>query len=263
MSPAIHLNGHFHHNGRQLFSDLALTLVGGKWTCLLGSSGVGKSTVLKLLADLPTGGEFQGDISADDGGAVAQRTAYMAQSDLLFPWLNVRDNIVLGSALRSEIEDAARAEKLIEQVGLRDHRDKRPHELSGGMRQRVALARTLMEDTPIVLLDEPFSALDTRTRREMQDLAFEMLQGKTVLLVTHDSAEALRLADQLLLMTTQGLQQHEIDAGEPMRALNDARCIDSQSRLLLALNQADTETPLSSNKEKVTSPSPSGRRLQG
>ncbi len=161
----------------------------------------------------------------------------MAQSDLLYPWLSVYGNVVLGQSLRGETEDSARANELIRKVGLQAHSDTRPHQLSGGMRQRVALARTLMEDTPVVLLDEPFSALDTKTRREMQELAFNLLHNKTVLLVTHDAAEALRLSQTLLVMTEDGLTAHDIDAGKPLRQITDARFVASQSRLLTRLNQ--------------------------
>lgn len=234
-----HLKGTFHHGRQVLFQDLSLTLEAGQWTCLLGSSGVGKSTLLKLLAGLPSGGEFSGDIGASDAQPIGSRIAYMAQSDLLYPWLTVYGNVVLGQNLRGEIEDGERANELIRQVGLQAHRDKRPHQLSGGMRQRAALARTLMEDTPLVLLDEPFSALDTRTRREMQELAFRLLQDKTVLLVTHDAAEALRLAQTLLVMTESGLEVQDIDGGEPLRQITDDRFVASQSRLLIRLNQAD------------------------
>ncbi len=220
-----------------LFENLSLTLEAGQWSCLLGSSGVGKSTLLKLLAGLPTGGEFTGEIRASDGQSITSRIAYMAQSDLLYPWLSVYGNVVLGQSLRGETEDSARANELIRKVGLQAHSDTRPHQLSGGMRQRVALARTLMEDTPVVLLDEPFSALDTKTRREMQELAFNLLHNKTVLLVTHDAAEALRLSQTLLVMTEDGLTAHDIDAGKPLRQITDARFVASQSRLLTRLNQ--------------------------
>lgn len=232
------VSGSFRHGGKLLFENLDLTLNPRCWTCLLGPSGVGKSTLLKLIADLPTGGKFDGFIEADDGLPVAARMAYMAQFDLLFPWLDVLHNVMLGQSLRGETGDRQRAQELIRQVGLAAHVDKYPRQLSGGMRQRVALARTLMEDTPLVLLDEPFSALDFRTRREMQALAFDMLQGKTVLLVTHDSTEALRLAQQLLIMSESGLQVHEIDSGSPLREPDEAAFIASQTRLLQSLNRA-------------------------
>lgn len=235
----IYLKGSFRHGRQALFKNLDLTLEAGQWTCLLGSSGVGKSTLLKLLAGLHTGGEFTGEIRASDGQPISSRIAYMAQSDLLFPWLSVYDNVVLGQSLRGESENNERAHELICQVGLEAHRNKRPHQLSGGMRQRVALARTLMEDTPLVLLDEPFSALDTRTRREMQELAFRLLHNKTVLLVTHDAAEALRLSQTMLVMSEAGLTDHDIDAGEPLRQFTDDRFVTSQSRLLIQLNQVN------------------------
>jgi putative hydroxymethylpyrimidine transport system ATP-binding protein len=142
----------------------------GQWPCLLGGSGVGKSTVLRLLAGLDTTATFDGVIHADDGADLGSRIAYMAQSDLLLPWKTVADNIALGGKLRAGRSDQTRLDTLLGRVGLRDHRNKYPDQLSGGQRQRVALARTLMEDRPVVLLDEPLSALDAQTRADMQEL---------------------------------------------------------------------------------------------
>ncbi len=124
----------------------------------------------------------------------------MAQTDLLLPWLNVLDNVLLGSRLRGERPDRQRALELLARVGLADAALARPETLSGGMRQRAALARTLMEDRPVVLMDEPFSGLDALTRLRLQALAAELLAGRTVLLITHDPLEALRLGDQVLVM---------------------------------------------------------------
>lgn len=231
----IRLAGSFYLGEHCLFSQLSLILEPAQWTCLLGPSGIGKSTLLRLLAGLKTGGRFDGEISADDGQDVSHRVSYMAQSDLLFPWLNVRQNVMLGLRLRNESQAAASADKLIRQVGLGEHVNKRPHQLSGGMRQRVALARTLMEDTPVILLDEPFSALDARTRSEMQDLAFDVLKGKTVLLVTHDPAEAIRLSHHLYVMSELGLSNHALPASSPARVVNDSVTLKAQADLLLAL----------------------------
>ncbi len=238
----VRLFGSVTYDGRCLFEGLSLELVAGQWNCLLGRSGVGKSTLLRLLAGLSTGGVFTGEIVAEDGYPVNDRISYMAQSDLLFPWLNVKHNVMLGQRLRGDHAHAEhaveRAGELIQRVGLGEHIDKRPHQLSSGMRQRVALARTLMEDTPVVLLDEPFSALDARTRSDMQELAFEVLKGKTVLLVTHDPAEAVRLSHHLYLMSKQGVTAQSFDAAEPIRAVDDTAMLKAQADLLMTLRGA-------------------------
>ena len=136
----------------------------------------------------------------------------------------------LGARLRGETPDLARAERLIDRVGLSSHRDKYPRALSGGMRQRAALARTLMEDCPYVFLDEPFSALDARTRAEMQELAFELFDGKTVLLVTHDPAEAARMGSKIAILDEAGLRLFGTGADAPLR--------DPQARITLELQAA-------------------------
>ena len=130
----------------------------------------------------------------------------MAQTDLLLPWATVVDNVCLGAPLRGQTADKEKAEAIIARVGLAAHKQKKPATLSGGQRQRAALARTLMEDQPVVLLDEPFSALDSRTRSEMQELAAEMLTGRTILLVTHDPGEAARLGHTIYIMSPEGLE---------------------------------------------------------
>lgn len=240
--------------GAPLFPEIDLTLEAGTWTCLLGPSGVGKSTVLRLIAGLETGALFRGEIAAGGGreprpakavsgptgdrdGALSGRIAYMAQSDLLFPWLSVLDNVVLGARLRGERPELDRARAMVERVGLAAHILKKPAALSGGERQRVALARTLMEDRPLILLDEPFSALDARTRAEMQALAWELLAGRTVLLVTHDPAEAARMGHRIAVLTAGGLTWAEAPATPPIRAVDDIGALAAQGalhRLLMA-----------------------------
>ncbi|MEM6974241.1 MAG: ATP-binding cassette domain-containing protein [Pseudomonadota bacterium] len=215
--------------------QVVLPVLAGRWTVLLGPSGVGKSTLLRLIAGLPSGGQLDGAITADDAAPAAGRVAWMGQTDLLAPWLDVMGNVTLGARLRGERPDLGRARALIGRVGLAGREHDTPVMLSGGQRQRVALARTLMEDRPIVLLDEPFSALDARTRAEMQELAHEVLAGRTVILVTHEPGEAARLGDALWLMLEAGLQRMSTPPGAPVRDLADTALLAAQAELWQAL----------------------------
>lgn len=182
-----------------LLDGLSFAVAPGAWTCLLGESGVGKSTLLRTIAGIipPTGAT---DIRAHDGTQIRGRVAYMAQQDLLLPWLSAVDNVALGARLRGDAVDHGRARHILARAGVNERAGARPAELSGGERQRVALARTLMEERPIVLMDEPFSALDAITRARLQDLAVDLLANRTVLMVTHDPFEALRLADTIFVL---------------------------------------------------------------
>jgi NitT/TauT family transport system ATP-binding protein len=170
----------------------------GGFLCLVGASGCGKSTLLNLLAgiDSPTSGQVQ----------VAGRTALMFQDSALFPWLTVRGNVELALRLRgvSRRERRAEAQALLETVRLGDVGDKRPHELSGGMRQRVAIARAFAQDADVLLMDEPFGALDAMTRdvlhAELERLWHE--RGITVVFVTHNVREAARLADRVVVLSS-------------------------------------------------------------
>lgn len=236
-APGIRFIGGCHIGGAPLFAPLELTIAPGAWTCLLGPSGVGKTTVLRLIAGLETGATFEGEIAADDGAPLSGRIAYMAQSDLLLPWLDVMGNVTLGSRLRGATPEIDRARRLINRVGLAEHAHKRPAQLSGGMRQRAALARTLMEDRPVVLLDEPFSALDARRRAEMQELAAELLAGRTVLLVTHDPGEAARLGHKIAVMTEVGLTEIAPPDAPPVRAVDDPDLLSRQGALLRLLRE--------------------------
>ncbi|MEX2518747.1 MAG: ABC transporter ATP-binding protein [Paracoccaceae bacterium] len=237
-APGIEVKGGATLDGAQLFAPLALRLEAGRWTCLLGPSGVGKSTILRLIAGLDAPVEFTGAITATDSAPIPPRVAFMAQSDLLLPWASVAENVAIGAKLRGEQPDQARAQGLIARVGLADHAQKRPSELSGGQRQRAALARTLMEDRAVILLDEPFSALDARTRAEMQDLATELLSRRTVLLVTHDPGEAARLGHAIHVMTGEALKAFEAPPSAPPRAVDDPEMLRLQGDLHRFLREA-------------------------
>ncbi|PSL14052.1 putative hydroxymethylpyrimidine transport system ATP-binding protein [Shimia abyssi] len=230
-APALHLKGSARIGDQIIFADLDLSVQAGAWTCLLGASGVGKSTVLRLFAGLTKDIDVDGSYGASDG-ALEGRVALMAQDDLLLPWLSALDNVLIGARLRAQRPDWTRGEDVLARVGLRDHIAKRPGELSGGQRQRVALARTLMEDRPIVLLDEPFSALDALTRAQMQELAAELLLDRTVLLVTHDPAEAARLGHRIVIMTDAGLQDVPVPTGNVPRAVDASDVLKAQADLL-------------------------------
>ena len=233
-APALHLNGSASIGGVPVFDNASLDIPAGKWTCLLGASGVGKSTVLKLFAGLDDDISFSGEFSASHGVFDGQVTL-MAQDDLLLPWLTALDNVLLGARLRGDTADRECGIAVLEKVGLTDHTSKKPGQLSGGQRQRVALARTLMEDRPIVLLDEPFSALDALTRSQMQELTAELLQGRTVLLVTHDPGESVRLGHQIKVMTRTGIEDFEPPNSPTPRRVDDHQVLQAQATLLKRL----------------------------
>ncbi|MEM6467674.1 MAG: ABC transporter ATP-binding protein [Pseudomonadota bacterium] len=231
MTAPLHIHGSATIDGTPIFARLDLTLEPGTWTCLLGASGVGKTTVLRLFAGLAEHVDFDGTLS-DPG-----RVALMAQQDMLLPWLSTLDNVLLGARLRGETADRAKGLSVLDRVGLGPHADKKPAALSGGQRQRVALARTLMEDRQVVLLDEPFSALDALTRSQMQDLAADVLRGRTVLLVTHDPGEAARLGQKIVIMTGSELQDVPPPAGDIPRPPDHADVLRAQADLLNLLRR--------------------------
>jgi len=178
---------------------LSLTVGTGEFVCLVGASGCGKSTLLSMVAglDLPTAG------TVDTGG---RRVAIMFQEPALFPWLTVQKNVELALRARkvAAAERRSRTAGLLGAVHLADFAAKRPHELSGGMRQRVALARALAQDADVLLMDEPFGALDAMTRDllhdELERIAAE--RGLTVLFVTHNVREAARLGDRVVVLSS-------------------------------------------------------------
>ena len=255
--PAIRLSrASLSYDGSFLFKDLEIELPAGRCSVLLGPSGVGKSSLLRLIAGLEAvegGGsvEFTAYGSANGGAnggpppgsapTAPAAPAYMAQQDLLLPWLDALGNVTLGQRLRREPPDSARARDLLARVGLENYAHARPAALSGGMRQRVALARTLMEERPVVLMDEPFSALDAITRLRLQELAAELLRGRTILLVTHDPMEALRLGERIFIMSGRPARLVEVPppAGETPRDPADTGFLAHHAELLRRLGTAE------------------------
>jgi NitT/TauT family transport system ATP-binding protein len=190
-----------------VYGDLSFSVRQGEFLCLLGPSGCGKSTALRLI----------GGLLDPDAGSVAiehqtpheawDRIAYVFQSPRLAPWRNARDNVALAIELRTpgigKAERRERAQLLLERVGLARDAEKLPRMLSGGERQRVAIARALAVEPEIILMDEPFSALDPNTREQLRAEITELWQqtGKTIVFVTHDIDEALVLADRIILFS--------------------------------------------------------------
>lgn len=182
-----------------------LTVRKGEFICLIGASGCGKSTLLRMAAgfEKPTTGDVLMWGTPVSGPGPTRGMVF--QDYGLFPWLSVRDNIGFGpkSCGRSKAEVKETAEKFIELVGLQRFADAYPHQLSGGMKQRVAIARVLANDAELVLMDEPFGALDAMTRERLQDELVQIWSrtGLTVLFVTHAIDEAVFLADRVVVMS--------------------------------------------------------------
>ena len=196
---------------------VSLDVAKGEFVCLLGASGCGKSTLLNIVAglDAPSAGRV------DVGDA---RTTLLFQEAALFPWLSARGNVELPMKLAKvgRKERRAKAQELLELVNLGTFSSKRPHELSGGMRQRVALARALAQDADVILMDEPFGALDAMTRDLLHD-ELERLwneRGLTILFVTHNVREAVRLGDRVVLLSSRPgrvIQEFPVNVPRPRR----------------------------------------------
>lgn len=212
-------------------SDLSFNVRKGEFVSIVGPSGCGKSTCLGLIAGLsaPT----RGRITVNDEPVTGPRSdvGFMLQRDLLMPWRSILENVVFGLELRgvakSEMKD--RAEVYLKAFGLSEFTNHRPSDLSGGMRQRVSLIRTLLTDPGTILLDEPFSALDFQTRLVLEDEVWALMkkEERTVVLITHDINEAVAMSDRIIVMSKRpGTLKADIevglarDAGSPLEARN-------------------------------------------
>ena len=188
-----------------VLKDINLHIDDGEFVCFLGPSGCGKTTLLRLIAglDQPTSGEIvaDGEVVEKPSG---DRTVIFQQYSL-FPWLTVLQNVTFGLEMTkkgSKEENIAAAERYLTSVGLIDFKDSYPHELSGGMKQRVAIIRSLLNHSPILLMDEPFSALDMQNRHKLQEQLIGVWKRfeNTIVFVTHDVDEAVYLADKIVIM---------------------------------------------------------------
>lgn len=186
-------------------SDISFALTPGEFTAVVGPSGCGKSTLLSLIAGLmkPESGEIF--LNGEPLTENSSKIGYMLQHDHLFEWRTVYRNVILGLEIRGALtaESKKKAESLLEQYGLLPFAHARPSELSGGMRQRAALIRTLILEPELLLLDEPFSALDYQTRLTVSDDIGQIIRrsGKTALLVTHDLSEAVSISDRVIILS--------------------------------------------------------------
>jgi len=223
--------------------DITLDVREGEFLAVVGPSGCGKSTLLSLLAGLEQTNE--GQIRIGDAPVVApgRDRLVMFQQDALFPWLNVLENVMFGLRLKPALTESERLESAryhLHLVGLSNKEKARPHELSGGMRQRVALARSLAPNPRVLLMDEPFSALDALTREQLYGDIQEIFtkRKKTIVLVTHNIREAVCLGDRVVLFSPNpGRVQQVFDVNLPRpRRMNDPALAALASEVTTALS---------------------------
>ncbi|MBM7660450.1 NitT/TauT family transport system ATP-binding protein [Bacillus mesophilus] len=222
--------------------NISLSIEEGEFVSFLGPSGCGKTTLLSIIAGLlkPTEGEIN-----IDGRRVTKPNAsigYMLQQDYLFPWKTIQENILLGPTITNSLTRDTRdyGIQLLKEMDLVNVEDSYPRQLSGGMRQRVALIRTLMTDPKILLLDEPFSALDYQTKLKLENLVSTTLKNfnKTALLVTHDIGEAIAMSDRIFLLAANpGRMAKTFLVPQELRELKpfDARQHTTYSKLFQAI----------------------------
>jgi NitT/TauT family transport system ATP-binding protein len=229
-----------------VLSDVNLTIDDGELVCLLGPSGCGKTTLLRLIAglDQPTSGEI-----IANGEKVEKPSgdrAVIFQQYSLFPWLTVLQNVTFGLEMTnkgSKEENIETAERYLTRVGLIDFKDSYPHELSGGMKQRVAIIRSLLNHSPILLMDEPFSALDMQNRHKLQEQLIGVWKRfeNTIVFVTHDVDEAVYLADKIVIMDKNpGRIAYVVDVDiERPRKRDSKEFIALQERIVEDLDMGD------------------------
>ena len=225
--------------GKKLFNNLNFDILENKTTALLGSSGVGKSTLLRCIADLEIENITDGKILLKKGTNIA----WLSQENSLYPWLSILDNVQLYHHLKGTKtkQTLQKAKELLSQVNMSKHFNKKTYELSGGQKQRVALARTLMQDANLILMDEPFAALDAITKIQLQDLTCHLLKDKTVVLVTHDPQEAIKLANHIYILKNQPVILEKVASleGTLPHQLSNEKLWNLQEELISKLQGSD------------------------
>lgn len=225
-----------------IIDDLSFHIAPGEFVSIIGASGCGKSTIFRLTNQLLPMKSGEILVGGKDIHTQKRYCGYMPQKDLLFPWRTVGQNLRLPLEIRGGLSNAeieARVDAALAQVGLADAKDKAPSELSGGMRQRAAFARTVLTDSELLLLDEPFSALDFLTRISMQEwlLGQWEVDRKTVLFITHDVEEAIFLSSRVLVVEEtpiRRLTSIEVPASYPRTraCLRDPHMIELREQLI-------------------------------
>lgn len=198
----------------KMMEDLSFHIARGEFVSLIGSSGCGKSTIFRLITKLLQ--PENGDILVDHKNIKTTKNyaGYMPQKDLLFPWRTIEKNLFLPMEIQKLPKNVMheKAAQMLEEVGLLDYKDKYPKDLSGGMRQRISFARTLLTDSELMLLDEPFSALDSLTRMDMQEWLLKEWEHfkRTILFITHDVEEAIFLSKHIYIVTESPITKLEV-----------------------------------------------------
>lgn len=201
----IYMNYHTLKNETEAIKNLSFSIKEGEFVSIVGPSGCGKSTILNIIAGLlkPSSGKVC--IGDSECNTISKNIGYMFQRDHLFEWMTVYDNVCIGLKIQHRLTPEAKEKisKLLKNYNLWDFRHHHPDQLSGGMRQRVALIRTLALNPKVLLLDEPFSALDYQTRLNVSDEIYQIIkkENKTVIMVSHDISEAVSMSDRVIVLT--------------------------------------------------------------
>lgn len=201
----IYMNYHSLKGSTSAIKDISFSIKEGEFVSIVGPSGCGKSTLLNIIAGLIPASSGEVYIDDEKQNSISPKIGYMFQKDHLFQWLTVWHNVTLGLKIQHKLNNKNKQfiEELLENYGLSEFKNHHPDELSGGMRQKVALIRTLALNPEVLLLDEPFSALDYQTRLNIGDEIYKIIkkEGKTALMVTHDISEAVAMSDRVLVLS--------------------------------------------------------------